>query len=285
MHLSHAARALRLNRSFPDVQRFVAHLELATALDPRTDPTTALPTARTWSRVRAEAATAAERLADLEARHDVHTPPDEATRRRMDWLARAAEAPLLPAREVTVQLRHRDAGRASYQVIVDRQDLASALASRYTLIVEDTPGPRIPDGELALRAHEAFADRLELLGTQDASLAFAALQAEGIHVHEVVRGTIGPAMPPGGTLLPLPIHHPALSAVLERASRDLTTVRVDDPLPDSLTLPRPGAGFGLVAARKWSVARSDLPAVRAWFADAGRRALVYAYDPDPFRMQ
>ena len=111
------------------------------------------------------------------------------------------------------------------------------------------------------------------------ALAFAALAAEGLEVHEVTRGAIGPAVCGSAGPQLLPLGRPALSASLERASRDLERVRVDDPLPDAITLPADGAGFGLVAARKWAVAHPDRPAVLSWFRDRGLRALVYGYAP------
>jgi hypothetical protein len=277
--LALAARALRLNRSFPDTDRYVTHLLLAFEHDPTPSPDTGLPGPRAWSRVRAEAATAVERLASLEQRSERSLPDDLAAqlRQRREQLQRLRDAELLEARQVRVQLRHRDGDRASYLVTVDRQDLATGLVARYTLVLSDTPGDRIPEGELALRASEAFADRLELLGTQDAALAFAALSSEGLDVHEVVRGSIGPAVVGDAGPRGLPLRAPALSALLERASRDLDSVRVADPVPDAVTLPRPGAGFGLVAARKWAVARDEVGPMNDWLRQRGLRPLVYGY--------
>jgi len=279
MELETAARALRLNRSFPDVDRFVTHLRHAAALGDPPDPHTGMPPARAWSRVRAEAQTAAERLASLHARAPRGLPAEAQAEldRQQRRLTTMASAELLPARQVQVQLRHREGAIASYRVTVDRLDVATALAARYTIILQDQPGARVPEGRLALRASEAFTDRLELLGTQDAAMAFAALQAEGLDVHEVVRGAIGPAVQGAAGPQLLPLTRPALSAVLERASRDLEKVRVDDPLPDAVTLPTAQAGFGLVAARKWAVASPDLGPVKAWFRARGLRALVYPY--------
>ena len=274
-----ATRALRLNRSFPATERFVAHLQLAWRFDPRPQADSGLPSARAWSRVRAEAHTAGERLGDLRRFDASALPPAEAEQlaRRIEQLEALRDAELLPAREVTVQLRRREGNRAHYLVVVDRHDLATGLAARYTLLLADTPGVRIPDGELALAAHEAFADRLELLGTQDAALAFSALAAEGLEVHEVTRGVVGPAM--AGTAGPtlFTAERPVMSACLERASRDLDRVRIDDPLPAAVTLPAEGADFGLVAARKWAVAAPERSRVLAWFRGRGLRAMVYGY--------
>jgi len=274
-----ATHALRLNRSFPDAERFAEHLRLAASFTDGPDPVSGLPRARAWSRVRAEAQTAADRLADLARFRAAHLPAGEAEalRAKRRRLADLADAALLPAREVTVQLRRREGDRAHYLVVVDRQDLATGMVARYTLLLSDVPGPRIPDGELALAAREAFADRLELLGTQDAALAFAALAAEGLDVHEVTRGVVGPAVVGSAGPQLLPLTRPALSACLERASRDLDRVRIDDPLPDAVTLPAVDADFGLVAARKWAVAAVDRDPVRDWFTVRGLRALVYTY--------
>lgn len=254
-----AVEALRLNRQFPDWERVREHLRAIhrscfnlessdTSPDGsglRLDPRSGLPVPRAWIRARVEA--------EL-----------------------AGAAGLLPAREVHVALRNVRDGRASYAVRVDRLDVVSATVARYTLILADRPGRNVSEGELALRAADGFRAKLELLSTQDAALAFAALTEAGLEVEDVVRGVVGPALVPGRAGIEIPASGLVLSACLERASLDLQGQRVDDPLIDTIVLPA-NARFGLTRARKWAAPAADVPAVRAWLDARNSRGLVYGY--------
>ena len=256
-----ALEALRLNRQFPDWERVRAHLEAihrsSFTLDSsdtsphvsglRLDPRSGLPVPRAWIRARVEA--------EL-----------------------AGAAGLLPAREVHVALRNVHGGRASYAVRVDRLDVVSATVARYSLILSDRPGRNVSEGELALRAADDFRAKLELLSTQDAALAFAALTEAGLEVEDVVRGVVGPAVVPGITHVELPVRGLVLSACLERASLDLQGQRVDDPLIDTIVLPA-DARFGLTRARKWAAPSAEVTAMRAWLDAHNSRGLVYGYTP------
>lgn len=256
-----ALEALRLNRQYPDWERVRAHLlaiqQSSFTLDSsdtdsnvsglRLDPRSGLPVPRAWIRARVEA--------EL-----------------------AGTAGLLPAREVHVALRNVHDGRASYAVRVDRLDVVSATVARYSLILSDRPGRNVSEGELALRAADGFRAKLELLSTQDAALAFAALTEAGLEVEDVVRGVVGPAIVPGVTAVELPVSGLVLSACLERASIDLTGQRVDDPLIDTIVLPA-NARFGLTRARKWAAPTAEVPALRAWLDARTSRGLVYGYTP------
>lgn len=251
--IGRALDALRLNRQFPDWERVRAHVLAAAGGELRIDRASGLPAPREWIRVRVEAEMAGNAAATL------------------------------PAREVHVALRSLSGGRASYAVRVDRLDVATATIARYSLVLSDAPGRVVSEGELALQAAERFRRQLELLSTQDASLAFAVLRdQEGLDVEEVVRGVVGPAFYAGADACgPAALSAfgpgPVLSACLERASVDLPDRRVDDPLADTVVLPTGGRPFGLSRSRKWAVPTAQGPALRAWLAARGSRGLVYTY--------
>lgn len=247
--LGRALDALRLNRQYPDWERVRDHLAAAAGrAGLRIDRASGLPVPREWIRVRVEA--------EL-----------------------AGRAGMLAAREVQVQLRSRSAERASYAVRVDRLDVATGTVARYSLVLSDAPGRVVSDGELELQAGERFRKRLELLSTQDAALAFAALRdQEGLDVEEVVRGVIGPAVHAGcGPSDLTAFEGPILSACLERASVDLAERRVDDPLVASVVVPAEKQPFGLARSRKWAAPRASVAQLRVWLAARGSRGLVYGY--------
>lgn len=247
--LGRALDALRLNRQYPDWERVRAHLAaMPGPAGLRVDRASGLPVPREWIRVRVEA--------EL-----------------------ANQAGMLAARDVAVQLRNRTGDRASYAVRVDRIDVATGTVARYSLILSDRPGRVVSDGELALEAGERFRKRLELLSTQDAALAFAALRdQEGLEVEEVVRGVVGPAAYRGcGPAELSGLDGPILSACLERASLDVSQRAVDDPLATSVVVPSAGQTFGLSRSRKWAAPEAAVPAVRAWLATKNSRGLVYGY--------
>lgn len=280
-------RALRLNRHFPPWRRVVAHLDAMASSGPVAwHPRSGLPSPRAWARIRAERALAGEQLEawQVEATDSDELVAQVATRRaRLELLA---SVPALPDREVQVQLRHREGDRASYKVTVDRFDGASATLSRYSLILWDTPGARLSEGELALVAETRFRLALEQLGTQDAALAFAVLQEHVLEVEEVVRGMIGPCgvrradgrwLGPQA-LEPVGLHGPVVSACLERVGLDVQGGRVDDPLVASVVVPQEGVGFGLARRRKWAAPRAEVETLEGWLHRSGSRNLVYAYD-------
>lgn len=252
--LGRALDALRLNRQYPDWERVRDHLAAAGRTALRVDRHSGLPVPREWMRVRVEA--------------ELAGTPDLA----------------LPARAVHVALRHLAGGRASYAVRVDRLDVATATVARYGLVLSDTPGRIVSDGELALEAGARFRASLELLSTQDAALAFAVLRdQQGLEVEEVVRGVVGPALYVHGDVACGPAAlrpfgpGPVLSACLERASLDLADRRVDDPLADTVVVPGARQPFGLHRSRKWAAPEAQVPALRAWLAARGSRGLVYGY--------
>ncbi|MCB9761142.1 MAG: hypothetical protein H6739_14980 [Alphaproteobacteria bacterium] len=280
-----ALQALRLNKQFPPWRQVAAHLRAMADVGLKVDRTSGLPAPREWLRVRTAHELAAEHLAELMAIDLVALPPAEAARIRAerDRLERVMDIDPLPTRHMEVALRHLDGERASWRVLIDRLDLATATLARYSLILSGTPGRHVSRGELELKASEAFARDLEVLSTQDAALAFAVLTEHGLEVEEVVRGVIGPGWLPGTTPCgPAPLHavglqQPALTAALERASRDLSGGRVDDPLAVRVTVPGQGATFGLAGMRKWAVAKGDRGRLRAWLAGTGSRNLVYGW--------
>lgn len=277
-----ALKALRLNKQFPPWKRLAAHMKLM-GNTIRLEADNALPIPRQWIRVRAQKEIAAEALQEL-AEVDADALP---TRDRTELLKKRAylcavqNLVPLPAREITVALRHRSENRASYEVIVDRFDLATATFARYTIIVADTPGRSVSPGELQLHASENFRSRLELLATQNAALAFADLRQQGLVVEEIVRGVVGPAVLPQRAgpqeLRHLPFTQLALSACLERVSLNLQQGRVDDPLGRSFTVPAAKVDFGLSWQRKWAAARADLPILKGWLKSVGSRNLVYGF--------
>lgn len=263
-----ALDTLRLNRHFPPWDRVAAHLAVAAetvgrgAL--RLDRNSALPVPREWLRVGVEAQLG---------------------------VAAARRAALMPAFDVHVALRSHTTDRASYAVTVDRLDLGSATVARYSLMVSDRPGKLANVGELALQAAERFRERLSLLTSQDAALAFVVLREEGMEVEEVVRGLIGPgAVTAGDPLLPagdpgcgppalrsLGLGAPLMSACLERASVALPQIVLDDPLGEHVMLPTQHGRFGLSRVRKWAVAEGDLPVLQRWVQEQGSRGLVSGY--------
>ncbi|MBT3218273.1 MAG: hypothetical protein HN348_04225 [Proteobacteria bacterium] len=277
-----ALKALRLNKQFPPWKRMAAHMKLMGDTI-RLEADNALPIPREWIRVRAQqdiAAEALQELADVEAKSLPEPERTELVKKR-DYLSAVQSLVDLPAREITVALRHRNETRASYEVVVDRFDLASATFARYTIIVADKPGRSVSPGELALRASENFRSRLQMLATQNAALAFADLRHQGLFVEEIVRGVVGPAVLPqrGGPheLRQLPLTQVVLSACLERVSLDLQRGRVDDPLGQSFTVPAADVDFGLSWQRKWAAAKVDLPMLKKWLKSVGSRNLVYGF--------
>lgn len=273
---------LRLNKQFPPYKP-LAETALALALSGslRLDPQTGQLAPREWVRARADRELAAEtlqRFADLDVQR---LPAEEAQRlqHKRAYLAALLQTEPPEARSIEVALRHREGDRASYRVIVDRIDIASGTVARYTLLLWDTPGRRISEGELALAASREFSERLALLSTQDAALAFAVLRGQGLSVDEIVRGVVGPAVLPGqaGPEELRSLSGVAVSACLERVSLDLAHGHVDDPIPRPVTVPADGVDFGLSVQRKWAALDSDTPALRAWLARRGSRNLVYGF--------
>lgn len=278
-----AVEALRLNRHFPDWERVRAHVSAMAGAGLRLDPTSGLPVPREWIRARVEAELRAGRVETdqhAESGGRSHGSADEAgaLRRSSEGTPTSAAHAPLPARDVQVALRNVHDGRASYAVRVDRLDVVTATLARYSLVLSDRVGRTVSEGELSLRAADSFRTTLELLSTQDAALAFAALREGGLEVEDVVRGVIGPAVLPGRAGPPVPAAGLVLSACLERASVDLTGQRVDDPLVDSLVVFH-DARIGLTRARKWAAAHPDVEGVRAWLTSKGSRGLVYGYAP------
>jgi hypothetical protein len=280
-----AVEALRLNRHFPDWERVRAHVSAMAGAGLRLDPTSGLPVPREWIRARVEAELKAGRGVETAGSRTESQGRSSGSAREAGALrpssegtpTSAAHAPL-PARDVQVALRNVHDGRASYAVRVDRLDVVTATLARYSLVLSDRVGRTVSEGELSLRAADSFRTTLELLSTQDAALAFAALREGGLEVEDVVRGVIGPAVLPGRAGPPVPAAGLVLSACLERASVDLTGQRVDDPLVDSLVVFH-DARIGLTRARKWAAAHPDVEGVRAWLTSRGSRGLVYGYTP------
>lgn len=281
--VSRGLGALRLNQHFPPWQRLAAWLRAMPGPDGvRVDRESGLPAPREWVRLRVDRELAEAALADLATVDTTRLPPDAAARLREQRsdLAETLALDALPAREVHVALRHVEGGRASYLVRVDRFDVATATVARYTLVLADRAGRSVGEGELELRASDAFRAHLELLSTQDAALAFALLRArEGIEVEEVVRGVIGPGVIPGkagpAALRGLPLGGPVVSACLERASLDVAGGRVDDPLAATVVVPGQGEVFGISRQRKWAAPRAGVPALKAWLEARGSRNIVY----------
>lgn len=283
--IGRALSALRLNQHFPPWQRLAATIgAMATGGEVRVDPDSGLPTPREWVRVRVGRELAPGLLDELAGVERARLPAAE--RDRLDARRREHEAlaalPELPVRELHVALRHIDGGRASWLVRLDRFDVTTATVARYTLIVGDRPGRHVAEGELEVRASAAFAERLDVLSTQDAALAFAVLRdQQGMDVEEVVRGVVGPAALPAragpAALRELARDGPLVSACLERASLDVRGGVVDDPVAGSVVVPGQGEAFGVSRQRKWAVAAGDADAVRAWLRRRSSRNLVYPY--------
>lgn len=277
-----ALDALRLNKQFPDYRILAQTVSaLAQSGSLRLDVETALLSAREWVRARADRELAQETLKRFSDLDLSRLPPEEAQRvedKRGYLRALLALAPP-ESRQMHFALRHREGDLASYKVIIDRIDIASGTTARYTIVLTDRPGRRISEGELALAASREFEQRLQLLSTQDAALAFAVLRGEGLLIEEVVRGIVGPGVLPGRAGVPplRALRRPALSAAVERVSLDLKEGHIDDPIPRPVTIPAQGVDFGLSVQRKWACAESDLPALRAWLSERASRNLVYGY--------
>jgi hypothetical protein len=270
-----ALEALRLNKQFPPWRQLgETGQALAVSGQLRLDAATGLLAGREWVRARADRDLAPEtlaRFADLD--------PSEPLQRKRAYLQALLAAEPPASRQVEVALRHRDKDRASYRVIVDRIDMASGTAARYTLLLWDTEGRRISRGDLELVAHEDFAQKLALLSTQDAALAFAVLREQELGVEEIVRGVVGPAVLPGrsGPEELQCAQGLMVSACLERVSLDLEHGHLDDPIPRPVTVPASGVDFGMSMQRKWAAAQVDLPLLKGWLAARGSRNLVYQY--------
>jgi hypothetical protein len=285
--LGAALKALRLNRQFPPWRVMADSLLCMAQQGELSVNASGLPGPRSWVRLRAEqtlAADALNQLAHLSAESLQGEERDRLVRRRA-LLSDLMGLERLPTRRVQVALRHSEGNRAWYRVVVDRLDLASATLARYTLLVADDAGSRISAGELELRATDAFRGRLELLASQDAALAFAALREAGLEVEEVVRGVVGPAFTqwPGGfsgpeALAGSGLKGPLVSACLERVSLDLEHGRIDDPLARTLTVPGAQVDFGSSWHRKWAVPGPEVPALQLWLKERGSRNLIYGYD-------
>ncbi|MEQ1571615.1 MAG: hypothetical protein ABMA64_38660, partial [Myxococcota bacterium] len=263
--------ALRLNQHFPPweaVARWLAVTDDPLWLDPRRG----WPIPREWVRIRVERELAAGALADLDAIDRSPDPRGIASRRAHHQ--RLRDLPPIPVFDVRIALRELRGADASWWVRADRWDVATGTFARYTVTVGDR-AVRGSDGEL--RPATDLGARLETLGAEDASLAFAVLRdREGLRVDEVVRGVLGPAHAPGlAGPLPGVLTGPMVSAALERASVDLTDGRIDDPLVDEVVVPAAGAGFGVARQRKWAVTAADVGPLRAWLTARGSRNLVY----------
>lgn len=279
---AHALRALRLNQYFPPWRSVAGHLQLLADTGPiRIVPETGMLAPREWVKARIDRDMATSVLAEF-ADLAVDALPVEAgerlqaKRRRMQGLL--ALDPI-EGRKVHVALRNRRGSVASYKIVVDRTDVATGSLARYTIIASDTPGARISEGELSLRASEAFTEKLSILSTQDAALAFALLRERGLEVYEIVRGALGPAGSPSeaGPEMLRTLSGVSWSACMERVSLDLSKGRIDDPLMKTITVPGANVDFGLVVQRKWAVARVDKEAFRSWLKEHGSRNLVYVY--------
>lgn len=287
--LGQALKALRLNRQFPPWHQVAAHLgAMGLAAELRADRASGLPIPREWLRVRTEHELAAEGLAELMAVELAALPPERAARleARQAALRLLLDLEPLPTRRLEVALRHLEGERASWKVVVDRLDLATATLARYSLVLTGDAGRQVSRGELELQASEGFARDLEVLATQDAALAFAVLRERGLEVEEVVRGVIGPGLLPASPEGPacgpedlrgLGLSQPVLSAALERASVFLEGGKVDDPVATRVTVPGQGVDFGVASQRKWAVHVSDKARLKDWLEGRGSRGLVYTW--------
>lgn len=277
--LARGIGALRLNQHFPSAERLRALLPyLPDAGRLRLDARNGLPVGSEWARLAAEHAEAPASLAAWADLPDSE-PLVGARRHELAELCAIAGPPI---REIHVALRHLDGQRASFIVRVDRIDLATGTIARYTLTIGDVVGRMVEQRALELRASDAFRARLELLSSQDAGLAFAALrEGDGLDVEEVVRGVLGPVVIPGmagpDALTELPVREIIVSACLERASVDVRGDAVDDPLASTVVLAAPNEGFGVSRQRKWAASRPDVAPLKAWLADRRSRNLVYGY--------
>jgi hypothetical protein len=282
--LGRALAAIRLNQHFPEAAALAGWMAAMARGPVRLAADAGLPAAGEWARARAGRELAPAALAELAGVDALRLPTEEAGRlaARREELAALAALPPLPSRRVEVQLRHRERGRASWQVRVDRVDLVTGTLARYTLIVGGRADGRISDGELDLAATERFSQQLDVLAAQDAALAFAVLRdQEGLEVDEVVRGVIGPAILPGRAgpplLWPVVSDGPVLSACLERASPDVAGGRVDDCLAGAVVVPGEAARFGVSRQRKWAAPAGEVAALTAWLRARGSRGMVYGY--------
>jgi len=266
-HFRASIAALRLNQHFPSTGPWLAHSEefMELGFSIRTD--TGMPDPTLWHRSEAARRMAVETLAQP------GPWPDQL------YLQRLAGLPRIPLHEFKIDLRKRTAERADYRVVLDCLDNHTGLFSRYTLLISHAPGHAITDRWLELEASAAFTQRLAFLSHQDAAVAFAALHAlDGFEVDEVVRGTLGPMVGPacGPTLREFSSEGLIASASLERASRELHGLRVDDPLALAITA-GPTEFFGVHRQRKWAVPFAQVEPVREYLRARGAKNLVYGY--------
>lgn len=266
-------RALRLNQHFPLTDRWVAWLPaLPDEGELWLNAGSGQPAAWTWARARAlhrSAAGAAVAWGQVSA-----TPERDAQRAR--WVELSALPP--PVRgNVTVDLRHRDAELVHLRLIVDWIDPRGGEISRYTVLAA-MPHLGRAHAALSNAAASWVLGRLDGLGTADAGVVFGAMhQGGGFHVQEVVRGVIGPTLTPGvagPNVLDGHVCEMVATACLERASVDLASVRVDDPLAASVVVGT-GGGVEVSRLRKWSVGPRDFETLKSWLHAARSKNLVY----------
>jgi len=265
-----ALRTLRLNLYFPPWAAVAEHVRGIGLLPPgarlRIDAATGLPHLEEWLRVgidRELAPELLERLAPAEREGDAPTAAKAAYFRAL------LEVTPLAGSGVRASLVSRGAGRAAFEVVVDRIALSVPRFVRWTLRIEDSAGGRFSVAETETRASGDFARRLRVIGTQPVATAVALLEAEqGLTVEEVVRGEIGPALWNDAG--------PRLSALLSRASRHLRETSIDDPLAEDVLIPDE-AHFGFAHHRKWAVPESARKAHLEWLRGLGSRNIVYTY--------
>lgn len=264
-------RALRLNQHFPPWRQVAGHLQAIARLPGgvQWDPETGWPAPACWLAVRSDQALAAEwipRLRPLAAE-------DPVSAARLAWFEHVAAAQVLPPQQLSVQAVREDAESSTVQVTLDRFELGLPALVRWTFRLSALRrGAPFSAHALQARLNPEFEHMLRVLTTQDAAAAVLALEAgEGLQVHELVRGALGPIQ-----------HGPhgvRVSAVHTRVSPELVGLRVDDPLAGPLRVPAAHRGQGLVRLRKWAVPKVEQSAFTQALRAQGSRNLVYPYRP------
>lgn len=267
--LGRALAALRLNKHYPPWRAVADHLDAVSILPPGEQLALSegggWPASSEWLRARVDPGLAPGLIPTFAALADAGDLP---ARARLAYLqTMAAARPLFP-RGLQVSLVHQEEERATFELVLDRLDLAQLHLVRWTLRVEDSPGPRLGGDAFVATATARFEDRLRRLGTEAALPAFLSLSDE-LRVLGLVRGEIGPAR--AGTA------GPWVSAALSRIERGLRRTTIDDPLLEEIEIPSPDADFGMSHLRKWAVPSADLPILEQLLSARGSRNLTSTY--------
>lgn len=263
-------RALRLNRHYPPWRDISAHLQGVSILPPgeglRLSPS-GWPHPDAWLRVRIDQRLAPELLARLRG---LEAAGDGPAMEKAAYLRALSAVDVLGRGGLSVALIERQDQRARFEIVLDRTELSTPSLVRWTIRLSEPEGERMESDVLTARATERFTRRLHALTTQTALAAVVLLESEGgVEVEELVRGEVGPVRRTDGA--------PWLSAALSRVSRTLPQTSVDDPLAESMAIPRAESGLRLSHHRKWAVPQSRLSEAKGWIKGQGSRNIVYGY--------